>query len=220
MVARRDLGRVVAAAALTITLGVTAMMAAVDIANAQSSARTPEAQYTGKGVEACVRCHGGPGMHAMAETAHGNVDNPRTPYAQEACESCHGPASFHISRARGGVGSPPLLRFGAYGDPVDDQLAACLGCHSETVAGRPGIGWTGTLHDTGRMTCSTCHQVHTNVDALADPAQQRDKCSTCHAVQITRHKEFIQSGVDFKRLTCTTCHAVHELAVHTGGRTR
>ena len=70
------------------------------------------------------------------------------------------------------------------------------------------------------MSCSTCHEVHAKDDPLADLQQQRNQCATCHMVQITRHEEFADSGVDFERITCSTCHDVHQLTVRTAGRRR
>ena len=86
-----------------------------DIADAQSSRSRLEAegQFTEGGTELCLSCHGGESMTIMADTAHGNVDNPHTPYAQKGCESCHGPGSVHVSRAGGGIGFPLLLSPGA-----------------------------------------------------------------------------------------------------------
>ena len=181
------------------------------VANAGDRSRVPEARYTGKGVEACINCHAGDTILVMAETAHGNRDDPHAPYSKDGCESCHGPGSLHISRARGGAGFPPLLSFGRRGDPVTKQLAACLGCHAEPMAERQGMAWAGSIHDTGRMTCSSCHRMHTTDDPMTDSAQQSTNCTMCHEEQITNHNRFEGKGIVFDTLSCATCHDVHQL---------
>jgi len=98
-----------------------------------SRARTQaDAQFTDGGTQQCLNCHGGESMEVMAETPHGNVDDPHTPFANQGCESCHGPGSLHVSRAAGGAGFPALLRFNDEG-VVAEQTAACIGCHADDM---------------------------------------------------------------------------------------
>ena len=178
---------------------------------AQSAGRVPEAQFTDTGSEGCLRCHAGDSMTVIAETAHGRPDDPHAPFAQEGCESCHGPGSLHVSRARGGAGFPPLARFGEDGDPVPEQLGHCLGCHGEEMGDHAAMAWTGSMHDNGMMTCSTCHQMHTTENILADRSDQIANCATCHEEQIAGHNRFENRGIVFERLTCHDCHDVHQL---------
>jgi len=182
-----------------------------ELAAEERGDRTPAAHYTDDGADGCLRCHAGDNMVVMLQTAHGNVDDPHAPFAQAGCESCHGPGSLHVSRARGGAGFPPLASFGRGGDPAEAQLAACLGCHRAPMGEQPGMDWGGSLHDTGRMTCSTCHQVHVAENVLADPARQKASCATCHEDQIAGHSRFEGKGIVFERLTCHDCHDVHQL---------
>lgn len=173
--------------------------------------RIPEARFTDAGTEGCMRCHAAENMAVIAQTPHGDATNPHTPAAQAGCESCHGPGSLHMSRARGGAGFPALTRFGRGGDPAADQLEACLGCHAKEMGDDPGMAWSGSLHDTGRMTCSTCHRIHTTEKLLATREQQIDKCGSCHADQLAAHDRFEGKGIVFDRLTCYDCHDVHQL---------
>ena len=73
------------------------------------------------------------------------------------------------------------------------------------------MDWEGSLHDTGRMTCSTCHQVHVAENLLADPERQKASCATCHEDQIAGHSRFERKGIVFESLTCHDCHDVHQL---------
>lgn len=175
--------------------------------------RVPEAHYTDTGAEGCMRCHAGDSMAVILETAHGDRSNPLAPLSpdQAGCEACHGPGSLHVSRSRGGAGFPPLARFGRGGESVPEQLGLCLDCHGQTLADEPGMAWRGSLHDTGRMTCSTCHQIHSSENVLSGRDVQIEKCAACHDKQIEEHPRFEGRGIVYDRLTCHDCHDVHQL---------
>ena len=181
-------------------------------AEAQTSrARTEaDAQFTDGGTQQCLNCHGGESMEVMAETPHGTLDNPHTPFAKQGCESCHGPGSLHVSRAAGGAGFPALLRFNDEGI-VAEQTAACVGCHAEEMGELEGIAWTGSVHDTDEMTCVDCHQSHSVNNPLAEPGPQREACAGCHEEQIATHSTFENKGILFDNLSCYACHDVHQL---------
>ncbi|MBY6082761.1 cytochrome c3 family protein [Ruegeria arenilitoris] len=183
----------------------------LDGTQAQSLRNLPEAKHTDGGPEACLTCHGGPEMTLMAETPHGDADNPHAPYGQQGCESCHGPGSFHVSSARGGVGFPPLNDFSYAGRPKEGQFDTCLGCHANTSGGRLGIGWLGSSHDVSGMTCSTCHEVHATENPLAELAGQRALCASCHGLTNSKHEDFENNGIQIETLQCATCHDPHDL---------
>ncbi|CUJ83187.1 cytochrome c nitrite reductase pentaheme subunit [Ruegeria denitrificans] len=188
-----------------LTLGVIA-----NRTQAQSARNLPEARYTGGGPEACLTCHGGPHMTLMADTPHGDARDPHTPYGQESCESCHGPGSFHVSSARGGIGFPPLNDFRYVGRPLQGQFSSCLGCHEKTNGARVGIGWVGRAHDNSGMSCSSCHEVHTTENLLADVTQQQNLCASCHGFGNTKHAGFEKNGIRLEILKCSTCHNPHD----------
>lgn len=196
--------------AVALIAGAVMIGAVVSGTHAQSVRTIPQAKYTGGGPDACLMCHGGPQMTLMADTSHGDADNPHTPYGQEACESCHGPGSFHVSSARGGVGFPPLNDFAHDGWPVAGQFDTCLGCHARTSGDRVGIGWVGSVHDVSGMTCSSCHEVHTAENALVDVAHQQNLCASCHGLTNSKHEGFEANGIRLERLTCSTCHNPHD----------
>ena len=187
------------------------MLAVFSSAGAQKPGKVPEAKFTEQGTERCLDCHGGEKMTLIADSPHGNKDNPHAPYAQRGCESCHGKGSLHVSRARGGAGFPDLIQFKRRGSSVQDQNAACLDCHSVDMGELEGMAFTGSLHDTGRMTCGTCHTIHTPENAMANTAEQKQTCARCHEEQIAAHPKFESKGIVFDKLTCGDCHDVHQL---------
>lgn len=184
----------------------------IDIADAQTSQLrlAAEAQYTAGGTKQCLTCHGGETMTIMAETVHGNLENPHSPYSQQGCESCHGAGSVHVSRSGGGAGRPILLSFKGTQN-VPEQNAACQNCHAETLGALEGFDWADSLHETADLSCQDCHQSHSTERPMQDQAQQLANCSGCHRRQIDDHPRFENAGIVFDSLSCGTCHAVHEL---------
>jgi len=197
-----------------IVLGIVALLAIMieGTAEAQSNRQRMAAdpQFTAKGTDGCLACHGGESMTVVGETPHGNPDNPHSPYSQQGCESCHGPGSVHVSRAGGGAGYPILLSF-ASEDNIPQQNAACLDCHAEALGDLEGMEWAGSLHDEGGLGCAGCHQSHSTENPMADIAKQQENCAGCHADQIDSHPRFENAGIVFDRLSCATCHDVHQM---------
>ena len=167
----------------------------------------PQAQYTTEGVERCISCHAGEPMQLMAKTVHGNKENPQTPYATHGCESCHGPGSFHVSRARGGVGFPLLMAF-RQGEPREQHIEACISCHGKELGKREAMNWTGNIHDSIGMSCVNCHQLHTKNDPMKDQQKQREKCAQCHSGQLDAHNKM---SISLDKMKCIGCHDIHKL---------
>lgn len=211
---RADLRMMAAAMGRVLALaGMAGFLLAAGSAHGEPSGHVPEAHYTDAGADGCMRCHAGDSIVVILETPHGDQTNPYAPFGKNeaGCEACHGPGSLHVSRARGGAGFPPLARFGRDGETVAEQLDICLGCHSETMGEHPGMAFRGSLHDTGRMTCSNCHTIHDSGIDLASRDAQITNCATCHDEQIENHQQFAGRGIVFDQLTCHDCHDVHQL---------
>ena len=194
-------------------LAITAML--VPLASARQSSlsvgtvRTPH--YTEEGSAACLRCHSGDKMHAMAASPHGKLNNPESPVSSHGCESCHGPGSFHVSRAHGGKGFPAMTTFGRGGDVAgrEQQLGACLVCHAEGSGDTDLIIWRGSVHDRNNFNCSSCHLVHVKFDPIKEKKHQDKICFKCHRKQKSAHPEFENKSIDLTVLSCSTCHDVH-----------
>jgi DmsE family decaheme c-type cytochrome len=180
------------------------------------SKRAPK--FTKDGTEGCLVCHSGERMRLIAATAHGNADNPGSPYGQQGCESCHGPGSFHVSRAHGGRGFRHVIKFGAEEDgsersPASEQTGACLSCHGKTAGQSSAMLWTGSVHDKIGLACSNCHDMHSEKVSVTDREQQAAGCYSCHENQRTKHPQFSDKGIVFDQLKCWTCHDVHQLKI-------
>ena len=184
----------------------------LDNADAQTNRARLEAdpQFTTGGTEQCLSCHGGANMTIIADTPHGNMDNPHSPYSEEGCESCHGPGSVHVSRSGGGAGLPLLLTFKGR-DNAAEQNDACLSCHAEDMGELEGFAWAGSLHDRPNITCQPCHNSHSTEQAMKDQETQEANCSRCHRRHIREHPRFEEKGILFDELSCSTCHDVHAL---------
>jgi hypothetical protein len=146
-------------------------------------------------------------MTQIAESAHGNKSNPDTPYALHGCESCHGAGSLHSSKARGGVGFPPLIAFRQW-ESTEEQNDACMSCHGKELGGEPGMEWAGSLHQLRGMTCAYCHQVHSVHDKMKDQETQKQSCSRCHSKKTEAHRK-IQQLLDSTK--CSECHDPHSV---------
>ncbi|MBT8051614.1 MAG: hypothetical protein KJO70_10490 [Gammaproteobacteria bacterium] len=169
--------------------------------------------YTQEGAEACLACHAGEKMRAVGRSAHGDPDNPLTPFALHECESCHGRGSIHISRAHGGKGYPPLTIFGYTrgAAPRDEQVEACLDCHADESSGIDAVPFEGTLHDKWIINCSSCHRVHAENDPVMTRRNQAEICFACHSSKKEEHPKVGKRVPDFDRMGCAGCHRVHRL---------
>ena len=179
----------------------------IPVTHADQSQRKPV--FTEEGTKSCLVCHSGEKISAIQASVHGE-DNP---LANHGCEDCHGPGSFHVSRAHGGAGFPAMTVFGKGTDtsPRDEQVGACLGCHAQAAGSKEAIEFLGSVHDQPFVNCSTCHSVHTDIDRIADKAEQAATCYGCHQKTEAEHPRFEDKSIDFDALKCSTCHDPHKL---------
>lgn len=179
----------------------------IPVTQADQSKRKPV--FTEEGTQSCLVCHSGERITAIQAGVHGE----NNPLAEHGCEDCHGPGSFHISRAHGGKGFPSMIAFGkgTEASPRDDQVGACLGCHTQQAGSKEGIMFLGSVHDKPFINCSTCHSVHTDADLIVGKEQQAMTCYGCHSKTKAEHPRFEDKSIDFDALKCSTCHDSHKL---------
>jgi DmsE family decaheme c-type cytochrome len=192
-----------------------ALLSSVGFAQ-QDESKSPAkrtAQFTEEGSEACMVCHSGEKMHAIAASPHANPEHPSTPLSNQGCEACHGPGSIHVSRAHGGQGFPKMITFGR-GSEVsarEEQIDACLSCHSEELGSTQAIEFWGGVHDRKNINCSRCHLMHAETDPISEKEFQDAVCYKCHRKMKTEHPRFEDKSIDFDALSCWTCHDVHKV---------
>ncbi len=203
-------GSVVAGVLIATVLAVAFLASETAEPQTNRQRTTADAQFTVGATKACMMCHAGESVAVMADSPHGDLENPHTPYSNEGCESCHGPGSLHVSRAAGGAGFPPLLQFGEKG-AIADKTAACIACHADDMGDLEGMEWTGSLHDTEEVTCVSCHRAHTTENAMKDKNKQTESCAECHQEEMEQHRRFENQGIMFDKLYCYDCHDVHQL---------
>ena len=199
---------------------------AASAASAQSENKPADnpytAQYTSEGTTACLYCHDVERMRLIAKTPHGDKQNPDTPFARHGCESCHGPGSLHATRSRRGRGRPPMINFGVdTSTPATKQAQSCLhNCHEKKMGQLDGMQWSGSVHgspwkdETGKvheMSCSNCHEVHTETDPMEERQSQAKACFSCHTTAEKEHPRFKDAAIAFDKLSCWDCHDVHQL---------
>lgn len=167
----------------------------------QTSETDPPATYMGK--EVCRACHA-PRYEELLEDKHGQVADPRTPFAQKGCETCHGPGSNHVAHG-GGRGAGGLHVFGEDArTPPAEQNAICLSCHQ----GGHRIDWQGSTHEAEGLVCSSCHKVHQPNPAL-DWTTQAEVCYRCHRDIRALSYQAYGHPIREHKVICSDCHNAH-----------
>jgi predicted CXXCH cytochrome family protein len=60
---------------------------------------------------------------------------------------------------------------------AETQSASCLACH-KSDSNRSH--WAGSAHESGDVSCASCHTVHAAKDKVLAKATQFDVCLACH----------------------------------------
>lgn len=169
----------------------------------------PAPAFTAKGADTCLKCHDEDSKFpvlAIFKTPHAQRGDSRTPFAQLQCESCHGPGGSHAQNLRAGETRAPIRDFGLRAtSPVEDQNGACLACHQDATR----IGWHGSAHEAGRVSCASCHKVHAAQDPVISASTEPAVCATCHASERAEHNSAFAHPVRQGKMSCSGCHAAH-----------
>jgi DmsE family decaheme c-type cytochrome len=160
------------------------------------------------GAETCKGCHEEQ-YRKFAGTKMGRLflHQPRNTTEGLACENCHGPGKAHVD-AGGGKGKGGLITF-AKNDPtpVEKRNQVCLTCH--TKGNR--VFWTGSVHDSRNVACTSCHVVmesHSPANQLAQPTVI-ETCGMCHARQRAQMLRSAHMPLREDKMTCISCHNPH-----------
>jgi DmsE family decaheme c-type cytochrome len=165
-------------------------------------------EYSRKGADTCIGCHGEAATLSIFQTKHGVPGDPHSPFGkgQLQCEACHGPGGNHAGRVRRGEERPPVIRFGKNSEAdVALQNGMCLACHEKNAA----FKWHGSAHDDQQVACADCHQVHNTHDPVRTTASQPPVCFGCHQQQHAQALKPYSHPLDAGKMDCSGCHKLH-----------
>ncbi len=167
--------------------------------------KAPHKDLALKGDAKCTRCHGEGEEYPVlmiGRTKHGTVADQRTP----TCTSCHGDSESHLVKREGEKRPKPDRMFTKNSTtPIEVRNQACLTCHQ----GGRRIHWQGSTHASRELTCTTCHQIHTDHDKVRDKLTQPDVCFTCHKEQRAQFNRPSRHPMPEGKVVCSDCHNPH-----------
>ena len=123
------------------------------------------------------------------------------------CESCHGTTDAHLKS-----GDPSTVTNPAK-IAVEAASATCLACHSK---GKGQMYWHSSIHESQKLACVACHQIHGGHDKLLSKANENDLCLACHSniradmFKRSKHPMRDSSSPSTEgKMTCSSCHNAH-----------
>jgi len=184
---------------------VIAAYAAAAVEKVEESDKEPHKDLALKGDAKCTRCHNEGEEYPVlmiGRNKHGTVADDRTP----TCTSCHGDSDSHLIK-REGEKRPKTDRVFSKNSttPIEVRNQACLTCHQ----GGRRIHWQGSTHASRELTCTTCHQIHTDNDKVRDKLTQPEVCFTCHKEQRVQISRPSRHPIKEGKVACSDCHNPH-----------
>jgi DmsE family decaheme c-type cytochrome len=165
----------------------------------QTPPPAPQAGYAG--TDTCVTCHTAEG-ESLKGSKHAHAKNLRSPASTHGCESCHGPGQAHVDdEAKGNILKIREMK-------PDEISQTCLTCHNRGDHG----GWEGSAHESRRLSCITCHSVHSpkSFERQLVKTTQTELCATCHRHQVAKTERAVaHMPVREGKMSCSSCHNPH-----------
>lgn len=170
---------------------------------ADAAVTTPDAEYSRKGADSCLKCHDDAATSGIFHGPHGGRSSANLPFAEQQCESCHGPSASHAKRYRDETQRPAPFAF-ARGSQASasSQNQRCLSCHQRGAR----LDWDDSAHGEGELLCSSCHSLH---DSTANARQSNQLCGSCHADVSAQTLQFSSHPLRQGQMNCSDCHQVH-----------
>ena len=166
------------------------------------AAEKPPGDLVLQGDASCTRCHNAEDTFpvlAIGKTKHGTNADSRTP----SCVSCHGSSKEHMEKP---TAAKPTKSFGKKSTtPMQARTETCLGCHESGKR----MHWAGSLHAARDVSCTSCHEVHTQHDKVRDKVTQTDVCVACHTQQRSEIHRSSRHPVLEGKVACSDCHNAH-----------
>lgn len=159
--------------------------------------------YTEGGAKACLDCHDETATVPILRTRHAVKNDTRTPFANQECETCHGPSAAHSDKP---LKFTTSMAFGPRSEhSMTEQSAVCLGCHQSESR----IHWSGSIHASREVGCTSCHKVHARHDAVRDKRTQPEVCFDCHKTQRSQVSRPSHHPITEGKVSCSDCHNPH-----------
>ena len=170
----------------------------------KGAATTPQTSQTTQAPQAktCYECHEN-SYKTFKGTLHGMHQDPRSPAGQKNCDSCHGSSETHVKTE--GKSLKGLVTFDSKTD-VKTQNNACLSCHSTS---KKQAMWTGSVHETRGLSCSSCHSSHSGNPKYLKLATQPETCATCHKQVRSDLLKSSHHPIKEGKVSCSDCHNPH-----------
>ncbi|MFV7769702.1 DmsE family decaheme c-type cytochrome [Shewanella marisflavi] len=161
-----------------------------------------EGQYSPKGADSCLMCHGkSEKVMDLFKGVHGAADSSKSPMAGLQCEACHGPMGKHN---RGG--NEPMIAFGPDSSlSAEKQNSVCMSCHKDDKR----MAWNGGHHDNADVACASCHSVHTDKDPVLSKNTEMEICTSCHTKQKADMNKRSAHPMKWAQMVCSDCHNPH-----------
>ncbi|GIU23264.1 DmsE family decaheme c-type cytochrome [Shewanella colwelliana] len=161
-----------------------------------------EGQYSPKGADSCLMCHGkSEKVMDLFKGVHGAANSSNSPMAGLQCESCHGPMGKHN---RGG--NEPMIAFGPDSTlSAEKQNSVCMSCHQDDKR----MSWNGGHHDNADVACASCHSVHTDKDPVLSKNTEMEVCTSCHTKQKADMNKRSSHPMKWAQMVCSDCHNPH-----------
>lgn len=158
-----------------------------------------------KGDAKCTACHDesdSPNVLHIGKTKHGTTADGRTP----TCTSCHGESSSHLNGSSNARPKPDVVFRKNGGVNAETQSASCLACHKSDPN---RTHWTGSAHESGDVSCASCHSVHAAKDKVLAKATQFEVCFACHKDKRAEVNRPSHHPVLEGKVACSDCHNPH-----------
>ncbi|QYJ87386.1 DmsE family decaheme c-type cytochrome [Shewanella mesophila] len=161
-----------------------------------------EGQYSPKGADTCLMCHGkSEKVMDLFKGVHGATHSSNSPMAGLQCESCHGPMGKHNKG-----GNEPMITFGPDSTlSAEKQNSVCMSCHQDDKR----MSWNGGHHDNADVACASCHSVHTEKDPVLSKNTEMEVCTSCHTKQKADMNKRSSHPMKWNQMTCSDCHNPH-----------
>lgn len=166
-------------------------------------AQLPAPAYLGEAQ--CIACHAQEAEN-YSHALHAKVfARGRSELEQRGCESCHGPGSNHLLDLTSKANIIVFTRDSEI--PIRDQNAQCLQCHK----GGQRMHWPGSIHQTGDLGCSDCHNPMAQFSAtgLLRERSINDTCFGCHQQQRMQFQQRSHMPLLEGKISCEDCHNPH-----------